>query len=128
MRKFLAEILFIHLFRFRRSLLEDEPELITELLRIQQEILGKPELITPDRPVKASGQFVGGTEWERYDGLTGVKGSRCHTLGPSNQSSRRLVSPTAAAKVMNFELDSHQKLRRDIIKVRSMLPDLAYVH
>jgi hypothetical protein len=99
------------------ELSNDEPDLIDEFSRIQKALLGKEELIKPTRAQKVNGQWEGGIEWERYDGLVGIKGSRCNTLGPSNQCSRSLVSPSASAKVMDFELDDHQKLQRDMIKV-----------
>jgi hypothetical protein len=99
------------------ALLNDEPELIDEFSRIQKAILGKEELIKPTRAQKIDGQWEGGIEWERYNGLNGIKGSRCNTLGLSNQCSHSLVSPTASVKVMDFELDDHQKLQKDMIKV-----------
>ncbi|KAF8219293.1 hypothetical protein L208DRAFT_1341799 [Tricholoma matsutake] len=38
-------------------------------------------------PVKENGVWIGGTTWECCNGLSGVKGSRCYTLGPSHQCS-----------------------------------------
>jgi hypothetical protein len=59
MRKFPAGISFHSLICFRRSLLADDPELVAELLGVQQEILGKRDLITHHRRFKA-GRRVGG--------------------------------------------------------------------
>ena len=96
-------------------------DLFKALQDVQQMVLGPKELRTPGRSVlNNDGKWAGGTFWERYHGLVGVKGTRCYTLGPSCQRSRNLVSPTAAAKVMETDLDEHQKLRRDMIEVSTI--------
>jgi hypothetical protein len=97
--------------------------LLEEMNRIRCSIVGDNALAKPGRPVKENGVWIGGTAWERCNGLNGVKGSRCYTLGPSHQCSRRLVSPTASAKVVDHTLDQHQVLHRDIVKVRANLHD-----
>ena len=91
------------------------------MIRVQKSIVGDKTLAKPGRPVKEGGVWIGGTAWERCEGLNGVKGSRCYTLGPSHQCSRRLVSPTASAKVADHILDDHQVLHRDIVKVRLII-------
>ncbi|KAF8220256.1 hypothetical protein L208DRAFT_1334920, partial [Tricholoma matsutake] len=80
-------------------------------------IVGDEAFAKLGRPVKENGVWIGGTTWERCNGLSGVKGSRCYTLGPSHQCSRRLVSPTASAKVADHTLDEHQELHCDIVKL-----------
>ena len=95
------------------------PRVLEEMNRVRCSIVGDDALAKPGRPVKENGVWVGGTAWERCGGLNGVKGSRCYTLGPSHQCSRRLVSPTASAKVVDHTLDEHQVLHRDIVKVRA---------
>lgn len=104
-------------FYFSTRLHADDPSVLEEMIRVQHSIVGDEALAKPGRPVKENGVWIGGTAWERCNGLNGVKGSRCYTLGPSHQCSRRLVSPTASAKVADHTLDEHQELHRDIVKV-----------
>jgi hypothetical protein len=64
----------------------DEPSVLEEMTRVQRLIVGDEVLAKPGRPIKNS-VWIGGTTWERCNGLNGVKGSRCYTLGPSHQCS-----------------------------------------
>jgi hypothetical protein len=93
------------------------PRVLEDMNRVRCLIVGDNTLTKPGCPVKEDGVWVGGTAWEHCGGLNGVKGSRCYTLGPSHQCSRRLVSPTASAKVVDHTLDEHQVLHRNIVKV-----------
>ncbi|KAF8230980.1 hypothetical protein L208DRAFT_1279498, partial [Tricholoma matsutake] len=80
-------------------------------------IVGNKAFAKPGRPVKENGVWIRGTTWECCNGLSGVKGSQCYTLGPSHQYSHRLVSPMASAKVADHTLDEHQELHHDIVKI-----------
>ncbi|RDB30971.1 hypothetical protein Hypma_000178 [Hypsizygus marmoreus] len=70
------------------------PELIAELLQVQQDILGPEDKIT-----LTSFQF------KCDPGIVKVKNSWCYTMGPSHQHSNMIISPTAATKLMNDELE-----------------------
>ncbi|KAF8237552.1 hypothetical protein L208DRAFT_1246992 [Tricholoma matsutake] len=95
----------------------DDPSVLKEMIHVQCLIVGNEAFTKLGRPVKANGVWIGGTTWEHCNGLSGVKGSQCYTLGPSHQCSRQLVLPTASAKVADHTLDEHQELHHDIVKI-----------
>lgn len=93
------------------------PELIANLAEVQREVLGPEELVTSERPKGSRGEYTGGIAFERVDNLTGVKKTRCYTVGPSTQAPRVLTSPSAGGKVPDSGLTPELLLRQKIVKV-----------
>lgn len=92
--------------------------IITELEKIQRDILGEEDLITASPPIKNDqGEYIGGVQFERNDWVHGVKGTRCFTIGPSHQHSKSLVSPNACGKIMDDEMNDDHRLRYRLLKV-----------
>lgn len=81
---------------------------------IRNGIMGPKNEVTPDRGTKHGGGIL----FERNNWIVAVKeDGRCYTIGPSHQHSRQLVSPNAAGKIMEKEMNDDQKLRQKMIKV-----------
>lgn len=100
---------------FRKILVPQET--IDLMDEVQNDILGPEDARGPKRPVLERGTFQGGVQFERNKTIKGVKDTRCYTIAQSFQFSRNLVSPVAAGKVMENELDDNHVLRKKITQV-----------
>jgi hypothetical protein len=97
----------------RHSLLESPAEL-QEYQQIRDDIIGPAELVT----LESGTEDGGGIAFERNSWITPVKeDGRCYTIGQSHQHSRGLVSPNAAGKIMDSEMNKDQELRQRMVKV-----------
>lgn len=83
-------------------------------MAIRDRIVGPLHDITRERGTKHGGGIL----FERNDWIVAVKeDGRCYTIGPSHQHSRQLISPNAAGKIMDAEMNEDQKLRKDMMTV-----------
>lgn len=92
------------------------PDAITQLVTVRDEILGNEEEMSLDVPIWAEGELKGGTAFERL-GQEGVKGTRCYSLSLTHQSPRRIVSPTAGGKVYKGGHTENERMRRHAVEV-----------
>ncbi|KAF8055699.1 hypothetical protein FPV67DRAFT_1394420, partial [Lyophyllum atratum] len=74
------------------------PEMLADLKMVQEIVLGDRDSRTPDKPTRTRDGYQGGVAYERQE-ITGVKDTRCYSVGPTHQRARNMTSPTASGKL-----------------------------
>ena len=100
---------FNSVFDFSDSELDDATR--AELHSLRDRCLGPRETRTPTE-----------VKFERSPRATKVHDGRCYSCGLNTQKPRNLAGPSAGGKIYgeHDKLDDHQRLRRDVVKVRLM--------
>ena len=100
-----------------------EPEDLATLEATAEEVLGPPNLQTPDKSILVGNYYRGSTAYERSLHAVGVKGTRCYTNANTVQSATNITSTTKHSKY-DREMDENLGLRQKINHVS--YPPLGY--